>query len=88
MEIRIYVGNLPKTTTQEELTAMFAKAGAVSGAEVVMDKGTGLSKGFAFVTMANQEEANKAITMFNAYKLGENELKVNIAKPRPETVKA
>ena len=88
MDIRIYVGNLNKSTTQEEVTTLFAQAGAVSGVEVVMDKGTGLSKGFAFVTMANQEEADKAITMFNAYKLGENELKVNIAKPRVETVKA
>ena len=88
MDIRIYIGNLNKSTTQEEVTTLFAQAGAVSGVEVVMDKGTGLSKGFAFVTMANQEEADKAITMFNAYKLGENELKVNIAKPRVETVKA
>lgn len=88
MDIRIYVGNLNKSTTQEELTTLFAKAGAVSGVEIVMDKGTGLSKGFAFVTMANQEEADKAITMFNAYKLGENELKVNIAKPRVEPAQA
>lgn len=88
MEIRIYVGNLAKTTTPEELKTLFAQAGTVSSAEVVMDKGTGLSKGFAFVSMATQEEADKAITMFNAYKMGENELKVNIAKPRVESAKA
>lgn len=88
MEIRIYVGNLAKTTTPEELKTLFAQAGTVSSTEVVMDKGTGLSKGFAFVSMATQEEADKAITMFNAYKMGENELKVNIAKPRVESAKA
>jgi len=88
MDIRIYVGNLSKSTTQEELTTLFAQAGTVSSAEIVLDKGTGLSKGFAFVSMANQEEADKAITMFNAYKLGENELKVNIAKPRIEPAHA
>ena len=88
MEYKLYVGNLSYSTSETDLQTLFAQAGAVSGVEVVMDKGTGLSKGFAFVTMANQEEADKAITMFNAYKLGENELKVNIAKPRVETVKA
>ena len=82
MEIRIYVGNLNKSTTQEEINTLFAQAGAVSSVEVVMDKGSGLSKGFAFVSMANQEDADKAITMFNAYELGGNALKVNVAKPR------
>lgn len=82
MEIRIYVGNLNKSTTQEEINTLFAQAGAVSSVEVVMDKGSGVSKGFAFVSMANQEDADKAITMFNAYELGGNALKVNVAKPR------
>ena len=82
MEVRIYVGNLNKSTTQEEINALFAQAGTVSSVELVMDKGTGTSKGFAFVAMATQEDADKAISMFNTYKLGENELKVNIAKPR------
>lgn len=88
MDIRIYVGNLNKSTTQEELTNLFTQAGTVNSVEVVMDKGTGVSKGFAFVSMANQEEADKAISQFNAYKLGENELKVNIAKPRAEAAHA
>ena len=82
MEIRIYVVNLNKATTPEEINTLFAQAGAVSSVEVVMDKGSGLSKGFAFVSMANQEDADKAITMFNAYELGGNALKVNVAKPR------
>lgn len=88
MDVRIYVGNLPKTTTQEELTTLFAQAGTVSSVEVVMDKGSGMSKGFAFVAMPNQEDADKAITMFNAFVMGENALKVNIAKPRVEAAQA
>lgn len=88
MDVRIYVGNLPKTTTQEELTTLFAQAGTVSSVEVVMDKGSGKSKGFAFVAMPNQEDADKAITMFNAFVMGENALKVNIAKPRVEAAQA
>lgn len=84
MDIRIYVGNLNKSTTEEEIKALFATAGTVSSVELVMDKGSGLSKGFAFVAMPDQAEADKAISMFNAYSLGGNELKVNIAKPRVE----
>ena len=82
MDIRIYVGNLNKSTTQEEITTLFTQAGSVSSAEVVMDKGTGLSKGFAFVSMSDQAEADKAISMFNGYDMAGNALKVNVAKPR------
>ena len=82
MDIRIYVGNLNKSTTQEELTTLFTQAGTVNSVEVVMDKGTGTSKGFAFVAMATQEDADKAISMFNTYDMGGNALKVNVAKPR------
>ena len=82
MDIRIYVGNLNKSTTQDELNTLFATAGTVSSVEVVKEKGSGVSKGFAFVSMPTQEEADKAISMFNDYDLAENKLKVNIAKPR------
>ena len=82
MEIRIYVGNLAKSTTQEEINTLFAQAGTVSSVELVKDKATGLSKGFAFVAMPTQAEADKAISMFNGYSLADNTLKVNIAKPR------
>ena len=84
MEIRIYVGNLNKATTEAEISTLFAQAGAVSLVEVVKDRDSGLSKGFAFVTMNDQAEADKAIAMFNAYSLANNELKVNVAKPRVE----
>jgi RNA recognition motif-containing protein len=84
MEIRIYVGNLSKTTTQEEINTLFAQAGTVSAVDLVKDRESGASRGFAFVTMNEQAEADKAISMYNAYTLGGNELKVNVAKPRIE----
>jgi RNA recognition motif-containing protein len=82
MEVRIYVGNLNKSTTQDEINTLFATAGAVTSVEVAKEKGTGVSKGFAFVAMTSQEDADKAISMFNDYALADNKLKVNIAKPR------
>lgn len=84
MDIRVYVGNLAKSTTQEDINTLFAQAGTVSSVDLVMDKGTKQSKGFAFVSMASQPEADKAIEMFNSYSLADNTLKVNIAKPRIE----
>jgi RNA recognition motif-containing protein len=83
MDIRIYVGNLNKSTTQDEINTLFAQAGTVSSVDLVKERSTGMSKGFAFVSMPTQEEADKAISMFNDYALAENKLKVNIAKPRP-----
>jgi RNA recognition motif-containing protein len=84
MDIRIYVGNLSKSTTEAEINTLFANAGKISTVELVKDRDSGLSKGFAFVTMTDQAEADKAISMYNAYSLGGNELKVNVAKPRVE----
>lgn len=83
MDARLYVGNLSKSTTQDELNALFAQAGSVTAAEVIKDRNSGESKGFAFITMSTQSEADQAISMFNAYALGGNEIKVNMAKPRP-----
>lgn len=84
MDTRIYVGNLNKSTTQDEINTLFSQAGTVTSVDLVKDKGTGMSKGFAFVNMPEQAEAEKAISMFNAYSLADNELKVNVAKPRVE----
>ncbi|MGB7876330.1 MAG: RNA-binding protein [Anaerolineales bacterium] len=84
MDIRVYVGNLNKSTTQDEINTLFAQAGTVSSVNLITDKGTGMSRGFAFVNMPEQAEAEKAISMFNAYSLADNELKVNVAKPRVE----
>jgi cold-inducible RNA-binding protein len=82
MDVRLYVGNLAKSTTEAELKTLFAQAGAVSAVEVVKDRDSGQSKGFAFITMNDQAEADKAISMFNAYSLSDHELKVNVAKPK------
>jgi RNA recognition motif-containing protein len=83
MEAKVYVGNLSKSTTQEELSALFAQAGDVLTTEVIKDRKSGESKGFAFITMSAQSEADKAVSMFNAYSLDEKILKVNLANPRP-----
>lgn len=84
MDIRIYVGNLARNTTADEINTLFAQAGTVSAVDLVKDRVTGQSKGFAFVSMPTQAEADKAISMFNGYSLGDKELKVNVAKPRVE----
>jgi hypothetical protein len=65
-----------------ELNALFAQAGAVISAEIIKDRRSGESKGFAFITMGAQSELDQAISMFNAYSLGGNELKVSLAKPK------
>lgn len=85
MEARLYVGNLSKSTTQEELNTLFAQAGEVMAAEVVKDRKSGESKGFAFITMSAQDEADKAVSMFNTYSLNEHVLKVSPAKPREQS---
>lgn len=82
MDVRLYVGNLAKSTTEDELKTLFAQAGTVTEVEVVKDRDSGQSKGFGFITMSDQSQADKAISMFNAYSLSERELKVNVAKPR------
>jgi RNA recognition motif-containing protein len=84
MEAKLYVGNLSKSTTQDELNALFTQAGEVSATEVIKDRKSGESKGFAFITMSTQSEADKAISMFNAYSLSDHVLKVSPAKPREE----
>ena len=84
MENRIYVGNLSKSTTEEELNGLFAQAGKVTSVEVIKERKSHESKGFAFVTMSEQGEAEKAVSMFNAYSLNDHVLKVSPAKPREE----
>jgi RNA recognition motif-containing protein len=84
MDVRLYVGNLPKVTTEDELKALFSQAGTVTAVEVIKERGTNQSKGFAFVTMPDEAESEKAISMFNSYAIGENQLKVNVAKPRTQ----
>lgn len=81
METKLYVGNLSKTTTQDELSILFAQAGEVTATEIVKDRKSRESRGFAFITMSAQSEADKAVSMFNSYSLSDHILKVNLAKP-------
>lgn len=84
MDAKLYVGNLSYDTTEDGLRTKFAEAGTVVSVEVIKDRDTGRTKGFAFVTMSNQEEAENAIKMFNGKTLDNREIKVNIARPREE----
>jgi len=82
MSTKLYVGNLAFETTSQDLQALFAQAGTVESANVVEDRMTGRSRGFAFVEMSTKEEAAAAIDQFNGKELGGRALKVNEAKPR------
>jgi RNA recognition motif-containing protein len=84
METKLYVGNMSHETTEQDLRTMFAEAGTVNLVDVIMDRQTGKPKGFAFVTMSNLVEAEKAIVMFNAKDVNSRILKVNISHPREE----
>ncbi|CAG0974520.1 hypothetical protein ANRL3_01719 [Anaerolineae bacterium] len=84
MEVKLYVGNLSYSTSEDELRTLFAQAGNVTSVAVIKDRDTGSSKGFAFVEMTTQAEAQIAINKFNNYQLGERPLTVNMAKPREE----
>jgi RNA recognition motif-containing protein len=82
MSRRLYVGNLPFKTTNEDLTALFAKAGPVEDVQVMRDLATGRARGFAFVQMATDEAAQNAISEFNQFSLDGRSLVVNEARPR------
>lgn len=84
METKLYVGNLSYETTEDDLRSLFTQVGTVNEVALIKDRETGTSKGFAFITMNSQEEANKAITQFNGQSLGNRELTVNVARPREE----
>ena len=84
MEAKLYVGNLSYDTTEDEIRTLFAQAGTVNEVALIKDRDTGSSKGFAFVTMGNQSEANTAIQQLNGRMLGNRELRVSIARPREE----
>ncbi len=84
MESKLYVGNLPYSTTEDELRNLFSQAGTVASVALIKDRDTGQSKGFAFVEMSNQVEAEKAISMFNGRSMGQREMKVSLARPREE----
>jgi len=84
METKLYIGNMSHETTEQDLRTMFSEAGTVGSVEVIMDRQTGKPKGFAFVTMGSQAEAEKAISLFNAKEVNGRTLKVNVSQPREE----
>jgi cold-inducible RNA-binding protein len=84
MEAKLYVGNLPYTTVDADLQALFSQAGTVKSAQVIKDRQSGRSKGFGFVEMSSAEEAQSAITMFHGKDYSGRPLTVNIARPRED----
>jgi RNA recognition motif-containing protein len=85
METKLYVGNLSYNTTDNDLRELFAQAGTVTTVDLIKDRDTGMSKGFAFVQMGSQQEAEQAIKMFNSYELDNRQIKVNPARPKEES---
>jgi RNA recognition motif-containing protein len=84
MSNRLFVGNLSFNTTENDLQDTFAAHGSVTEANLMMDRTTNRSRGFAFVTMGTPEEAQKAIAALNSTELDGRAITVNVAKPREE----
>jgi RNA recognition motif-containing protein len=82
MNRKLYVGNLPYDVGETDLQALFAEAGSVESVTVMRDQMTGRARGFAFVEMASEEDAQKAITALNAREFGGRNLTVNEARPK------
>jgi len=84
MSRKLYVGNLPYDTGETQLQDLFAQAGTVETVKVMRDMATGRARGFAFVEMASDDEAQAAINKLNSYELGGRALTVNEARPKTE----
>jgi RNA recognition motif-containing protein len=84
MAKKLFVGGLPWKTTEDELRAHFEQAGAVASASVITDRETGRSKGFGFVEMADDADADKAIDMFHDKEFDGRRLTVNVARPKED----
>ncbi len=79
---KLYVGSLPYSTTEQQLSELFAQHGTVQSAKVITDRYTGQSRGFGFVEMSTDEEAQKAVSALNGTPLGDRTLVVNEARPQ------
>ena len=82
MSKKLYVGNLSYETSQSDLETMFGAHGTVESAQVINDRDTGRSKGFAFIEMSSEDEARTAIAALDGQDCGGRAMKVNVAKPR------
>jgi RNA recognition motif-containing protein len=81
MNSKLYIGGIPYSSTNDDLKAHFSAAGTVVSAQIIIDKMTNRSKGFGFVEMASDEDAQKAITMFHDQEFQGRRLTVNVARP-------
>jgi cold-inducible RNA-binding protein len=84
MARKLYVGNLPFQTSDQDLQELFGSAGAVESVNVIRDMATGRARGFAFVEMATEADAQSAISALNNYSYGGRNLTVNEARPKPQ----
>lgn len=84
MTAKIYVGNLPFSTTEDALQEMFAEHGTVESTKIITDRDTGRSKGFGFIEMSSEEEVESAISKLDGFEMDGRNLKVNKARPREE----
>jgi len=84
VESKLYVGNLSYNVTEEQLRTLFSQAGTVKEVALIMDRDTQRPKGFGFVEMTTQVEAQKAIEMFNEHELDGRRLMVNLARPKED----
>src|ERR687893_1966938 len=84
MSTKLYVGNLSFKTTGDDLNELFSQAGTVESAQVVTDRDSGFSRGFGFVEMSSDEEAQAAISQFNGTEIDGRALNVNEARPRED----
>ena len=84
MSKRLFVGGLPYSVTSSQLQEMFSKFGEVVSADVISDRATGQSKGFGFVEMKDDKEADEAITKLNDTEMDGRKIAVNVARPREE----
>ena len=84
MDVKLYVGNLPFDTTEDTIREMFAQSGTVVSVALIKDRSTGYSKGFGFVEMSSQAEAQEAIKVLNGRVMGDRQLTVSLARPREE----
>ena len=83
-ESRLFVGNLPYQITTQDLQELFAQAGVVASVNLMMDRFSGRSRGFAFVDMSSLDEANKAVELLNEKEFQARPLTVNLARPRED----
>jgi RNA recognition motif-containing protein len=84
MARKLYVGNLPYETAEQDLQTLFGSAGAVESVNVIRDMATGRARGFAFVEMVSDEDAQNAISTLNNHQYGGRNLTVNEARPKPQ----